>query len=1156
MTQADDQLRGVDDPRLAVHATSARPAWLWTLDGTRIIWANPVGARVFGAGNSAVLAATSWHPADGRRRQIAKLAQRLDTHAAPRLERLRGFGEGIGTLTTCVCSRLEFADGSSALLIVAAAPVTRPMPLVERLQRLVEGVDTPMASFAPDGLFVGASEAARTLIGFHDLSNGTMAAARRQALAEGRAELPIGIGHIVLQRVGAGAEVALVARLVPGGAGTTHAPSQPQADQPSEPIAPPEAAEPTAAAAPGAAVTVPDDDAATNLAPDLVTDLALAGPDRTDGAGGPSSAEQAPTEPVAAAPQTTEHGAASAMAPSSGEELEAEQPRPAMDEVLAAEPTFATAAEPIEDTSPPATDPSAEQTRALEPPTAVHGQPEVVQGSAAQQPAPSTDVPAPGEPAAAEEDRIDHDHAAGASAKSEIADHAEEAAAWYDEPLQQPRRHPLRFTWQLDAEERFSIGSDEFSRLIGPRTAAGFGRPWHEIADLFRLDPDGRFAAAIASRRTWSGVVLEWPVDDPQQRLMVEMSGLPTQDRDGQYIGYRGFGVCRDLDALDRLAALRRGDHPAPMPTMQPLSADRTVFAATELSAIPIVPPTVPDMPLDTPPNVLPFRPANDDRALVLTPVENNAFDELARQLSARLQSEGLEAPAEPTAAPIATSDAPVRATAENDRMLIDLLPFGVLIYRLDRLIHANGAFLQRMGFASLEALQAAGGVDALLVETESGDNHEIDVGSVITIRPAHASAVPCPPATARLHAIEWDDEPALALILSAAPEQTAHVPSIVASPPSAAGHASAEELAAILDGTPDAIVMFDHEGRITVCNRSAETMFGYRGDELVQMTFAELFAPASRDEVQQGLKNLAPFAADTQPPSREWLGRTRTGDSIPLLAMVGRTSADGLNSFAVLRDLSQQKKTEAELAQTHRQADRAAGAKTDALSRLSHEIRIPLNAMLGFAEVMIEERFGPLGNERYAEYMKDIRASGERVIAIVDDLLELSRIESGQIDLALRELHLNETVEQCVATLQPHANRARIIMRSSLAQQLPVITADAPSLRQIVTNLITTSIQLANAGGQVIISTALSDGGEVMLRVRDTGDTLNEDELAAAMQPFRSTAPSDASSEASAVSLSLTRALVEANRGRFQIKTAPHSGTLIEVIFAPATKA
>ncbi len=106
---------------------------------------------------------------------------RLTTYAAPRLERLRGFGAALGTLTTCACSRLEFSDGSAALLIVTAEPVPRPMPLVERLQCLVEGIDTPIASFAPDGLFIGASAAAQTLTGFRDLSSGTMDAARQRA---------------------------------------------------------------------------------------------------------------------------------------------------------------------------------------------------------------------------------------------------------------------------------------------------------------------------------------------------------------------------------------------------------------------------------------------------------------------------------------------------------------------------------------------------------------------------------------------------------------------------------------------------------------------------------------------------------------------------------------------------------------------------------------------------------------------------------------------------------------------------------------------------------------------------------------------------------------------------------------------------------------
>jgi signal transduction histidine kinase len=112
---------------------------------------------------------------------------------------------------------------------------------------------------------------------------------------------------------------------------------------------------------------------------------------------------------------------------------------------------------------------------------------------------------------------------------------------------------------------------------------------------------------------------------------------------------------------------------------------------------------------------------------------------------------------------------------------------------------------------------------------------------------------------------------------------------------------------------------------------------------------------------------------------------------------------------------------------------------------------------------------------------------------------------------------------------------------------------ADARALRQIALNLIGNSIHLANAGGQVIVSTALSDFGEVVLRVRDTGHGLNDNEVAAAMEPFRTQPPSDQASDSSGVSLSLTKALVEANRAQFHIRTGAHSGTLIEVVFSHA---
>src|SRR5215475_10776477 len=122
MGVTDFQLRFVGDLRLAPHATSALPAWLWSTDGAHVLWANPVAARQLGAANGADLAKRTFGPADAHRRQVAQLALRLPQNGAVRLERLRGFGAQLGQLVTCACMRLVFPDGDHAILITASEP--------------------------------------------------------------------------------------------------------------------------------------------------------------------------------------------------------------------------------------------------------------------------------------------------------------------------------------------------------------------------------------------------------------------------------------------------------------------------------------------------------------------------------------------------------------------------------------------------------------------------------------------------------------------------------------------------------------------------------------------------------------------------------------------------------------------------------------------------------------------------------------------------------------------------------------------------------------------------------------------------------------------------------------------------------------------------
>ena len=150
--------------------------------------------------------------------------------------------------------------------------------------------------------------------------------------------------------------------------------------------------------------------------------------------------------------------------------------------------------------------------------------------------------------------------------------------------------------------------------------------------------------------------------------------------------------------------------------------------------------------------------------------------------------------------------------------------------------------------------------------------------------------------------------------------------------------------------------------------------------------------------------------------------------------------------------------------------------------------------------------------------------------------------------------MSLNDLTQQCVALMQPQANRERIIIRTSLPPDLPQVVADARSVRQIVLNLLSNSIKFTEAGGQVIVSTALNDKGDVALRVRDSGIGMSETDIATALEPFRQIETTIAGrAGGTGLGLPLTKALAEANRARFQIRSAPKEGTLVEIVFPAA---
>ncbi|MGJ0395353.1 MAG: ATP-binding protein [Methylocystis sp.] len=231
--------------------------------------------------------------------------------------------------------------------------------------------------------------------------------------------------------------------------------------------------------------------------------------------------------------------------------------------------------------------------------------------------------------------------------------------------------------------------------------------------------------------------------------------------------------------------------------------------------------------------------------------------------------------------------------------------------------------------------------------------------------------------------------------------------------------------------------------------------------------------------------------------------------------------------------------------------AESANAAKSDFLTRVSHEIRTPLNAIIGFAEVMMEERLGPIGSPRYKEYLKDMHASGAHVLSLVNDLLDLSKIEAGKMELSFAPVDANAVIAECASIMQAQANQARVVLRLALAPSLPPLSADPRSLKQILLNLLSNAVKFNEPGGQVIVSSALSDAGSIVIRVKDTGIGMSEEDVATALEPFRQVDRSRTSS-GTGLGLPLTKALIEANHASFSVKSSRNEGTLIEIAFAP----
>jgi PAS domain S-box-containing protein len=489
--------------------------------------------------------------------------------------------------------------------------------------------------------------------------------------------------------------------------------------------------------------------------------------------------------------------------------------------------------------------------------------------------------------------------------------------------------------------------------------------------------------------------------------------------------------------------------------------------------------------------------------------------------------------------------------SAPDISRVLDRLPVGVIVHRGEAALFANRFILDLVGYEDLQAFEEEGGLPRLFRARPAAlARAAFDVTAPLAIgtREGESLAV-----EVRLTTVDWGGTPASMLMLRKVCESDPDLRLRAMELDMAAREQRLREQSAILDTATDGVIVLDDRGRILSLNRAAEALFGYEQNEVAGEPLMMLLATESHLAALDYLEGMrGEGMRSLLNDGREVLARVRQGGTIPLFMTLGSIADGSERKFcAVLRDITAFKKAEGELIAAKRAAEHASAQKSDFLAKISHEIRTPLNAIIGFAEVMIEERFGAIGNERYKDYVSDIHSSGQHVISLVNDLLDLAKIEAGRMELTFTSVQVNELVAACVALLQPQAARDRIVLRTSFADKLPPVVADERSLRQITLNLLSNAVKFTDAGGQVIVSTAMTDAGEVVFRVRDTGIGMSETEVEAALEPFRQLATSRKGG-GTGLGLPLTKALVEANRGALTISSRKDEGTLVEVVFPP----
>ncbi len=363
-----------------------------------------------------------------------------------------------------------------------------------------------------------------------------------------------------------------------------------------------------------------------------------------------------------------------------------------------------------------------------------------------------------------------------------------------------------------------------------------------------------------------------------------------------------------------------------------------------------------------------------------------------------------------------------------------------------------------------------------------------------------------------------------------------------------------------LADGSSDLLLHFGGDGRIRFASAAAREFFNTSASALEGRSLSEFVSGEDRRAVQRALARVNYFGADAALTFRlaghdmRWIEMRcrpilRSADKAHTLRWAAKANdAAAFDTIGVLRDITALMSEMGTLKQARDEACEANAAKSRFLANMSHELRTPLNAIIGFSDMMMSELFGPLSNPRYAEYVRHIKQGGEHLRDLINDVLDMSKIEAGRFDLELETFSVPKLISDVLTTVSVTAGRKKIDLALEMEQDLPQLYADRRAVKQMLLNLLANAIKFTPPEGQVA-TWARREGAFLVLEVRDTGVGIPADDLSRLTQPFEQAAKLGSAGETgTGLGLALVRAMAELHAGSLTISSEEGKGTLVRI--------